>query len=551
MNRVQRWNMGWQGVALGMSLSGIAIAQEPPAAPKEAVVAIPLNPNLHYYFPPEKVVKRTLSADVCIYGATSCGIIAAVELAQLGRKVVLIEPSAHLGGMTTGGLSNTDIGNKAAIGGLSREFYHRVGQKYGEEEEWRFEPHVADEVYAAMLKEAAVPIYTKEYLHSVRKQGNRITSLLTESGLTVRARCFIDATYEGDLMAQAKVHYVVGRESNTVYGETLDGAQTRDKHQFDAAVDPYVRAGDPASGLLPGIDPTPAEANGTGDARIQAYNFRLCMATTAENRLPFPKPEGYDPAQYQLLARYLATGWNQVFQKFDPIRNSKTDTNNHGAISTDFIGQNYAWPEADYRTRERIFRAHVVYQQGWAWFLANDPSVPEAIRTKMNTFGLCRDEFTETGGWSPQLYVREARRMVSDYVMTEANCRGERTITDPVGLAAYTMDSHNCRRFVRDGRVWNEGDVQVGGMPPYPISYRAIVPKKAECANLFVPVCLAASHIAYGSIRMEPVFMILGQSAALAADIALTDNIAVQEVDYGKLRFRLEAAHQILEWKRP
>jgi hypothetical protein len=551
VNRAQRRNIGWQCVALSMSLSGIAIAQEPPAALKEAVVAPPLHPNLHYYFPPEKVVKRTLSADVCIYGGTSCGIIAAVQLAQLGRKVVLIEPSAHLGGMTTGGLSNTDIGNKAAIGGLSREFYHRIGQKYGEEEEWRFEPHVADEVYAAMLKEAAVPTYTKEYLHSVRKQENRITSLLTESGLTVRARCFIDATYEGDLMAQAKVRYVVGRESNTVYGETLDGAQTRDKHQFDAAVDPYVRAGDPTSGLLPGIDLTPVEPNGTGDVRIQAYNFRLCMATTAENRLPFPQPEGYDPAQYQLLARYLATGWNQVFQKFDPIRNAKTDTNNHGAISTDFIGQNYAWPEADYRTRERIFRAHVIYQQGWAWFLANDPSVPEAIRTKMNTFGLCRDEFTETGGWSPQLYVREARRMVSDYVMTEANCRGDRTVPDPVGLAAYTMDSHNCRRFVRDGRVWNEGDVQVGGMPPYPISYRAIVPKKAECANLFVPVCLAASHIAYGSIRMEPVFMILGQSAALAADIALTDNIAVQDVDYGKLRPRLEAAHQILEWKKP
>jgi len=514
-------------------------------------VTTPISPNLHYYFPPEKVVKRTLDTDVCIYGGTSSGIIAAVQLSRLGRTVVLIEPSAHLGGMTTGGLSNTDIGNKAAIGGLSREFYHRVGQKYGEDEEWRFEPHIASEVYSEMLKEAAVPVYTKEYLHGVHKQGSRITSLSTESGLTVQARCFIDATYEGDLMAQAKVRSFVGRESNKVYGETLNGVQVRDKHQFDTAVDPYVREGDSTSGLLPTVNAVPAAPNGTGDRRIQAYNFRLCMATAAENRLPFPKPPGYDPAQYTLLARYLATGWNQVFQKFDPIKNHKTDTNNHGGLSTDFIGQNYAWPEADYRTREKIFQAHVVYQQGWAWFLANEPAVPEAIRTKMNTFGLCRDEFMETDGWSPQLYVREARRMVSDYVMTEANCRGTRTAEDSIGLAAYTMDSHNCQRFARDGRVWNEGDVQVGGMPPYPISYRAIVPKKAACANLFVPVCLAASHIAYGSIRMEPVFMILGQSAALAADIALTDNIAVQEVDYRKLRPRLEAAHQILEWKKP
>ena len=551
MKQGRSWKRSGLWLALSTSLTGIATAQETPGALKEAVVTTPISKNLHYYFPPEKVVKRTLDADVCIYGGTSCGIIAAVQLSRLGRKVVLIEPSAHLGGMTTGGLSNTDIGNKAAIGGLSREFYHRVGQKYWEEEEWRFEPHIASEVYADMLKETTVTVYPKEYLHGVHKQGNRITSLSTESGLTVQAHCFIDATYEGDLMARAKVRSFVGRESNTVYGETLNGVQVRDKHQFDTAVDPYVREGDPASGLLPTINATPAAPNGTGDKRIQAYNFRLCMATAAENRLPFPKPTGYDPAQYTLLARYLATGWNQVFQKFDPIKNLKTDTNNHGGLSTDFIGQNYAWPEADYRTREKIFQAHVVYQQGWAWFLANDPAVPEAIRTKMNTFGLCRDEFPETEGWSPQLYVREARRMVSDYVMTEANCRGTRTAEDSVGLAAYTMDSHNCQRFARDGRVWNEGDVQVGGMPPYPISYRAIVPKTAECANLFVPVCLAASHIAYGSIRMEPVFMILGQSAALAADIALTDNIAVQEVDYQKLRARLEAAHQILEWKKP
>lgn len=551
MKSMRFLTMGGLCAVIGTGLPGSVKAQETPAVPKEAGVTTPIHSNLHYYFPPEKVEKRTLDADVCVYGGTSGGIIAAVQLSRLGRKVVLLEPSAHLGGMTTGGLSNTDIGNKAAIGGMSREFYQRAGQKYGEAEEWRFEPHVAYAVYADMLKESPVTVAVKEYLHRVHKQGDRIVSLETESGLTVRARCFIDATYEGDLMAQAKVHYTVGRESNSVYKETLNGVQVHDKHQFDTAVDPYVIAGDPNSGLLPTVNATPAAPTGTGDKRIQAYNFRLCMATTPENSIPFPKPAGYDPRQYELLARYLATGWKQVFQKFDPIKNHKTDTNNHGALSTDFIGQNYAWPEADYKTREKIFQAHVVYQQGWAWFLANDPAVPEWVRTKMNTFGLCKDEFQETGGWPPQLYVREARRMVSDYVMTEANCRGERVAPDPVGLAAYTMDSHNCQRFVRDGRAWNEGDVQVGGMPPYPISYHSIVPRKAECANLFVPVCLAASHIAYGSIRMEPVFMILGQSAALAADIALTDNVAVQDVDYAKLRPRLEDAHQILAWKNP
>jgi hypothetical protein len=513
------------------------------------MASVPIHPNLYYYRRvKERPQPQNLAADACIYGGTPAGVVAAVQLRRLGRTVVLLEPGGYIGGMTSGGLSCTDFGSKAAIGGMAREFYRRCGRKYGVEEEWNFEPHVAGQVFREMLQDAGVPVYFRQFLKSVRRRGARIESLTTEGGLTVQAKVFMDATYEGDLMARAKVRYHAGREDNRVYGETLNGAQVRDLHQFERAVDPYVREGDPESGLLPGIESGEPEPPGTGDRRIQAYNFRLCLTTDPENRIPFSKPKGYDPKQYVLLTRYLATGWNEVFGKFDPIRGNKVDKNNHGAVSTDFIGMNYRFPEASYSERERIFRAHVVYQQGLMWFLANDPSVPEAIRERMSRWGLCKDEFVETGGWPPQLYIREARRMVSDYVMTERNCRGDAVAEDSVGLAAYTMDSHNCRRFVRDGRVWNEGDVQVGGMPPYPISYRAIVPRRRECGNLFVPVCLSASHIAYGSIRMEPVFMILGQSAALAADIALSRGLAVQDVPYADLRPALEKAQQALVW---
>ena len=510
---------------------------------------MPLPVNLHYYFPPATNTEpKTLSVDVCVYGGTAAGVIAAVQTARLGRSIVLLEPSEHVGGMSSGGLSYTDIGNKAAIGGMSREFYRRLGAKYGVAEEWKFEPHIAETVFHEMMDEAKVTVYTRQFLKTVQKRQGHIDALTTEAGLTVKAGAYIDATYEGDLMARAGVHYTVGREDNSVYQETLDGTQVRNLHQFDKAVSPYVVEDDPNSGLLPTIEPTPVAAQGTGDRRIQAYNFRLCLTTDPANQIPFPKPKGYDRKQYVLLARYLATGWNEVFRKFDALRNGKFDKNNHGAISTDFIGMNYAYPEGDYKTRERIFRQHVVYQMGLMWFIANDASVPEPIRTRMSEFGLCKDEFTDTGGWPFQLYVREARRMVSDYVMTEHNCRGKAVADDAVGLAAYTMDSHNCRRFVKDGRVWNEGDVQVGGSPPYPISYRAIVPKEAECDNLLVPVCLSSSHIAYGSIRMEPVFMILGQSAALAADLALTHKVPIQRVPYSDLRSALEKAEQILQW---
>lgn len=495
------------------------------------------------------ILPSHVTVDVCIFGGTASGVAAAVQLRRLGRSVVLLEPGNHLGGMSSGGLSYTDFGNKAAIGGIAREFYRRTGAKYGVEEEWKFEPHVAEEVFNELVAETGTPVYFGQRLASVRMNGRRIAALTAESGLTVSARVFLDTTYEGDLMARAGVSFTVGREGNAVYGETLNGTQVHDKHQFNAPVDPYIVSGDASSGLLPGIESQPVDLPGTGDDRIQAYNFRLCVTRDPANRMPFTKPIGYDPREYVLLARLLATGWNEVFRKFDPIRAGKFDVNNHGGISTDFIGRNYAYPEAGYAERERIVAAHRTYQEGWLWFLANDPSVPESIRAQMRQYGLCRDEFCDHGGWPHQIYVREARRMVSDYVMREQDCRGLEAARDPVGLGAYNMDSHNCRRFVEEGRVRNEGDVQIG-VRPYPISYRALVPREEECDNLLVPVCLSASHIAYGSIRMEPVFMILGQSAALAADRTLTEDAAVQEISYDDLRVALEAAGQALTLQR-
>jgi len=510
--------------------------------------------NLYYYNPDTvKQMTQTVEADVCIYGGNAGAVAAALQVSRKGKQAVILEPGGHLGGLTSGGLSMTDIGNKGAIGGISREFYRRCGQKYGVAEEWRFEPHIAEQVFQEMIEEAGVPLYYRQFLQSVEKEGARLVSITMESGLTVRAKAFIDATYEGDLMARAGVQYHVGREANATYDETLNGLQVHDTHQFELAVDPYVVEGDPASGLLPGITPGDPGQTGDGDHRVQAYNFRLCLTTNADNRIPYEQPAGYNPQEYVLLARYLAKGWreSEVFRKFDPIANDKVDKNNHGAVSTDYIGMNYDYPEADYATREQIFQAHVTYQKGLMWFLGNDPSVPEPIREKWSQWGLAKDEFPETGGWPHQLYVREARRMIADTVMTEHHCRGKILVEDAVGLAAYTMDSHNCQRFVKDGRVWNEGDVQVHGFPPYPISYRSIVPKQAECENLLVPVCLAASHIAYGSIRMEPVFMILGQSAAYAAALAIDGNRAVQDVAYGDLRKLLEEGQQILAWTKP
>ena len=494
------------------------------------------------------------SYDLVVYGGTSAGVVSAVQAARMGKTAVVIEPGRHLGGLTSGGLGATDIGNKGAIGGVSREFYRRLGKHYGIGEAWTFEPHAAEDVYKAMIAEAKVPVVFGERLDlggGVEKKEGCITAIVMESGRRFGGRMFIDATYEGDLMAKAGVSYHVGREANSVYGETLNGVQTKNAkyHQFECAVDPYVVEGDPASGLLPGIQEGGPGEEGAGDRRVQAYNFRMCLTDDPANRMPFPKPERYDPLRYELLLRYLRAGHWTVMKLSKEMPNRKTDTNNKGAFATDNIGMNYDYPDGDYAVRGRIFNEHKDYQQGLMWFLSNDPRVPGDVRAEMSQWGLPKDEFADSGGWPHQLYVREARRMISDHVMTQHDCEGRGAAADAVGLAAYTMDSHHVQRYVRDGRVWNEGDVEVGGFPPYPVAYRSIRPKKSECENLLVPVCLSASHIAYGSIRMEPVFMVLGQSAATAAAMAIDAGAAVQDVDVSALQERLRRDGQILAWK--
>jgi hypothetical protein len=420
---------------------------------------------------------------------------------------------------------------------------------------WTFEPHVAEKIMDELVAEFKIPVFRNERLdlkRGVEKDGARMVRITMESGKSFEGRMFIDATYEGDLMAKAGVSYHVGREANSTYGETLNGVQTKNatKHQFLKPVDPYIKPGDPSSGLLPGIHAGPPGAEGAGDQRVQAYNFRICMTDAPDNQSPFPKPEGYDPLRYELLLRYMQAGVFDLFGNNQMMPNHKTDTNNNGGFSSDNIGMNYEYPEGDYATREKIFKEHVVYHQGLLYFLVNDPRVPERARKATAKWGLAKDEFPETGGWPHQLYVREARRMISDYVMTEQNCRGTRLAEDSVGLGAYNMDSHNVQRYVKDGYARNEGDVQVPVAGPYPISYRSIVPKATECTNLLAPVCLSASHIAYGSIRMEPVFMVLGQSAATAASLAIDEKIDVQKVEYSKLKERLLADKQVLTWQK-
>ncbi|MBM3784596.1 MAG: FAD-dependent oxidoreductase [Acidobacteria bacterium] len=528
------------------------------------------------------------SADIVVYGATSGGVAAAIQAARMGKSVLLLEPGTHVGGLTTGGLSWTDIGNKAVIGGVAREFYQRIKKKYEspsrwkwqspddyykderaqrvkpEDAMWTFEPHVASEVYSDMLGEMRIEVLTRRRLdlkNGVRKSKQRITSIVMEDGSEYSGQVFIDATYEGDLMAKAGARYTIGRESNTQYGENYNGSQAphRHNHQFPdgALVSPYVIKGDPRSGLLPIIDAAGPGEVGQGDKRIQAYCFRMCLSRIPENRMPIEKPAGYDERDHELLLRFAETGkYHEPSSKYDPIPNGKTDTNNHGAVSTDYMGANWDYPEGDYGTRERIIRRHEVYQKGYMWTLQNHPRIPEALRNYYRQWGLPKDEFTGNGGWPTQLYIREARRLVGDVVMTESHIIGKLYAKNSVGMGAYGMDSHNVQRYVtKDGWVRNEGNVQVGGFVPYPISYKSIVPRKGEAENLLIPICLSASHIAYGSIRMEPVFMVLGQSAATAAVQSIEERQAVQQVDYVKLRARLLADKQILElpsnFKRP
>ncbi len=522
-------------------------------------------------------VAETREFDVVVYGGTSAGIAAAVQVRRMGKTVVVIEPGRHLGGLTSGGLGWTDSGNKGVIGGFAREFYQRIKRHYDQPDAWvhqraeqydryrpaddamwTFEPHVAERIYEQFVREHDVVVVRDARLNrtnGVSKQGARVVAMEVESGDVYRGKMFIDATYEGDLMAAAGVSYMVGREANSQYDETLNGVQKGQNthmHRFTVQVDPYVVPGDPTSGLVTGVHGEDPGQDGDGDQRLQAYCFRMCMSNVPENSVPFPKPAGYDERHYELLLRNYEAGDLRLPLKPDMMPNGKTDTNNNCAFSTDNIGMNYDYPEADYARRAAIIKEHQIYQQGLMWTLANHPRVPPSIRDKMAKWGLAKDEFLDNGNWPHQIYVREARRMVSDFVMTERDCRRIRVAGDSIGMGSYNMDSHNVQRYVTsEGWVQNEGDVQVSPGGAYLISYRSIVPKLAEAENLLVPVCLSSSHIAYGSIRMEPVFMVLGQSAATAASLAIDRDITVQAVPYETLQERLLADKQVLTWVGP
>ena len=528
------------------------------------------------------VKNDSYSADVIIYGGTSAAVTAAVEVVSLGKTVIIFAPELHLGGLSSGGLGFTDTGNKAVIGGLSREFYHRVWMHYNDSVSWKwerhdeygnkgqgtpamdgenrtmwiFEPHVAEKVFEDFISEYDITVYRDEWLNresGVITDNGNIVSFTTLSGKKFTGKMFIDATYEGDLMASSNVSYAVGRESCEEYNEQWNGVQAgvyHHGHYFKSNISPYVIPDDSSSGLLPYISAEPIQNNCSGDNQVQAYCFRMCLSNHPDNRVPFEKPDNYDPMNYELLARVFESGWDEWFQKYDMIPNRKTDTNNHGPFSTDFIGMNYDYPEASYERRKEIIEEHMNYQKGLLYFVSTNERVPEDVRNEMSNWGLAKDEFVDNGNWPHQLYIREARRMIGEYVTTENEVLGKIDVNDPIGMGSYTMDSHNTQRYVTaDGYVQNEGDVGVRPDKPYKVSYGSIIPKEGECNNLLVPVCLSSSHIAFGSIRMEPVFMILGQSAAAAACIAIDNKQSVQEVNYKKLKETLLDNGQVLSMK--
>ncbi len=523
---------------------------------------------------------QTYRADVIIYGGNASAIIAAVQVKKMGKSVIVLCPETHLGGLTSGGLGFTDTGNKEVIGGLARDFYRRIYDHYQVDKNWNwqakssfgnkgqgtvamdgamrtmwlFEPHAAEQVFEDYVKEFTLTVHRNEWLDrsakGIQKKNNTIQSIRTISGKTYIGSMFIDATYEGDLMALAGVDFHVGREANSVYGEQWNGVQVgvfQHGHYFKKPISPYRIEGDPSSGLLPEVSPEIPGPNGSGDNKIQAYCYRMCLSDHPANRIPFEKPANYDPARYTLYARVFASGWRETFDKFDLLPNRKTDTNNHGPFSTDFIGKNYDYPTASYARRAELNQAHKDYQMGLMYFLQNDSRVPSDVQSRMKEWGLAKDEFKANGGWPYQLYIREARRMKGEFIMKEADALGKTQVPQPVGMGSYSLDAHNAQRFVQaNGFVQNEGDIGVKPDKPYSIAYGSILPKESQCGNLLVPVCMSSSHIAYGSIRMEPVFMILGQSAATAAVLAIEKKVTPQRLDYRVLEKSLLADKQIL-----
>ena len=499
--------------------------------------------------------------DVVVYGGTAGGAIAAVSAARAGMKVALLEPGKHLGGMVSGGLSATDVGKKEVIGGYPLEFYLRAGRRYGmaqygQQAAWMMEPHVAEEILRQMLREASVTVMMNHQLrqnHGVTKTGAMIRQITMESGASFSAGVFVDSSYEGDLMAQAGVSYTWGREAASQYGESLAGVRAKTEgHQFEVNVSPY----DAQGSLLPEIDRGSRGEAGAADRKVQAYNYRLCFSDDPANQTPFARPESYNPARYELLARLLAARLQaeaaapkvSTLLSIISVPNHKADVNNNGPFSTDYLGASWAYPNASYEMRDRIRQAHRDYTAGLLYFLANNAQVPAGTRKEMNRWGLCKDEFTDNGNWPFQLYVREARRMVGEFVMTQKDLQTEVRKPDAIGMGSYNSDSHNVVRIVdSNGFVRTEGNMEVP-VKPYQIPYRIMLPKRGEAANLLVPVAFSASHVAYSSVRMEPQYMMLGQAAGDAAAMAVRGKRAVQEIDTGALRAALREQGAVMEY---
>jgi hypothetical protein len=523
----------------------------------------------------------TFKADVIVYGGTSAAVTTAAQVHRMGLSVIIVSPDKHLGGMSSSGLGFTDTGNKEVIGGLAREFYQLIYQHYDKPESWNwqkrseygnrgqgnpaidgdkstmwiFEPHVAEEAFETMIRQNNIPVHRDEWLDretGVEMKDGKIVSIQTLSGKLYKGKVFVDATYEGDLMASANVRYTVGREDNSLYGETWNGVQAgvfHHGHYFKDKISPYKVPGDPSSGLLPRISTEAPGENGTGDHKVQAYCYRLCLTQNPDNKVPITKPEGYDSSLYELLVRVAETRWNEFFAKYDAIPNRKTDVNNHGPFSYDNIGMSWEYPEASYEKRKEILNEHITYQKGLLYFMATDKRLPQWVRDTMNTWGFSRDEFADNGYWPYNIYVREARRMIGKYIMTENDVLSKREVPESIGMGSYTMDSHNVQRYVTaEGYVQNEGDIGVAAPRPYRISLGSILPEKDQCSNLIVPVCVSCSHIAFGSIRMEPVFMILGQSAGTVASMAVQGKKNIHDLTYDEIRKKLVEDGQILEF---
>jgi hypothetical protein len=521
------------------------------------------------------------SWDVCVYGETPAGIMAAIQAAKMNKQVVLISNTAHVGGVASSGLTATDLNNFRSAGGLTRDFFRRLYTYYLDSSAWRsesrdvffersrkrtfsgkndslqmqwvYESHIAEAIFRKMLQDAGVQVVYKERLQlkkGVEKKGAGIISIHMENGNRYYAKMFIDATYEGDLMARAGISYITGRESNSTYNETLNGIKLNEVIGKDGvSIDPFIKKGDTSSGILPFLEPRIPGSNGQGDHRTQSYCYRLTLTDDPANRIDIVQPANYHPQWYEFMGRSIEMNSGILLKNiisFTPMPNKKTDTN-----QADFVGANYRWPEAGYAERDKIAQMHKDYALGLLWFLGNDPRVPDSLRMEMKRWGLPKDEFTDNGHFPHQLYVREARRMISDYVMTEKNCNGTAPVTDAVAVATYPLDCHYVSRVVDEqGRVHAEGSYGKQKNTSYAISYRSLIPKSSEASNLLVPVCLSASHVAYSSIRMEPVFMVLGQSAGTAAALALDRHTSVQELPYDVLEPVLLKDGQVLGLNR-